>query len=1786
MGHCPGEEGVSEVVGVVLLVGLTVLAVAVAGVVLLSSPQPGEIPHATIVAGNNRSGSFALVHEGGDPLKMGEYRIYIDRGSGLADETENFTRPANEVWSIGGVLNHTDMGDANFTRFTRVIVTAFTGGGETILAEVAFQGGGKTFSPDPVIISANFIANVTEGNAPLAVQFNDTSTGKPTNWSWNFGDGNTSDVQHPEHTYTEPSNYTVSLTASSTYGEDTETRTAYITVLELPKAAFTANVNKGDAPLAVQFTDESTGNVISWNWDFGDGTWFNTTKPVERNATHTYIKQGTYIVTLTASNAYGGNGYKEYIFVNDADSSGGNKPVANFTATPTEGNAPLAVQFNDTSENAPTAWAWDFGDGATSTEQHPIHTYKSPGIYNVSLTAGNDDGYDISAPNTITVLEPPTAAFTATPTEGNAPLTVQFTDTSIGNVTAWAWDFGDGTWFNTTNPVERNATHTYTNVGTYNVTLNASNAYGYNISAPVTISVLELPAAAFAANVTEGNTPLAVQFTDESTGNVTAWAWDFGDGTWFNTTNPVERNATHTYTNVGTYNVTLNASNAYGYNISAPVTISVLELPAAAFTANVTEGNAPLAVQFTDESTGNVTAWAWDFGDGTWFNTTNPVERNATHTYTNVGTYNVTLNASNAYGYNISAPVTISVLELPAAAFNATPTEGNAPLAVQFTDESTGNVTAWLWDFGDGTWFNTTNPVERNVTHTYTNVGTYNVTLTVSNAYGYNISAPVTISVLELPAAAFNATPTEGNAPLAVQFTDESTGNVTAWAWDFGDGTWFNTTNPVERNATHTYTNVGTYNVTLNASNAYGYNISAPVTISVLELPAAAFNATPTEGNAPLAVQFTDESTGNVTAWAWDFGDETWFNTTNPVERNATHTYTNVGTYNVTLTVSNAYGYNISAPVTISVLELPAAAFNATPTEGNAPLAVQFTDESTGNVTAWAWDFGDGTWFNTTNPVERNATHTYTNVGTYNVTLNASNAYGYNISAPVTITVLEPPAAAFTANVTEGNAPLAVQFTDTSSQTPTSWFWDFGDETNSTEQHPVHTYESPGIYNVSLTASNAYGFSIETKTDYIIVLAPPVANFTANVTVIPVGAAVQFNDTSTGNITTRSWAFGDDTNTSTEQNPVHIYTSPGTYTVNLTVSNAYGEDTESKVAYIDVGYPPAANFTANVTEGNAPLTVQFNDTSTGEPTNWSWNFGDGTNSIEQHPIHTYTAVSNYTVTLNASNAYGYDVSAPTQIIVLEPLVAGFNATPTEGNAPLVVQFTDESTGNVTTWLWNFGDGNTSDVQNPAYTYTEPGNYTVNLTATWPGGSGTKTKPEYITVLEPPKAAFTANVTVIPVGAAVQFTDNSTGNITTRFWAFGDDTNTSTEQNPVHIYTSPGTYTVNLTVSNAYGEDTESKVAYIDVGYPPAANFTANVTEGNAPLTVQFNDTSTGEPTNWSWNFGDGTTSTVQNPAHTYATAGNYTVTLNVTNAYGNDTLTREDYIQVEKSFIDFIIEENVFVYGTAFQFNGGNVNGPGATIIVTGGLDTDDLNGGASISVSNIYIDGDATLNGGSAGLGSAEEPDAIYVNGNLTLVNGGRDIYGDVYVNGNFRLNAARIHGNVYVDGDLILEWGVPQIAEGARIYYTGINTPPPNYDASIIAKCIHQATVPGFTMPDRGIPSTKPAGWYAAQNYTSGGALTDNKMIFASSYSSPSAATANNVIIIASDGDISITNGWSGKVTGVFFAPKGKVTFIGDSLEGVVIARDGFFVESGGTTVTFKNIDQYISNPEDYPF
>jgi PKD repeat protein len=269
---------------------------------------------------------------------------------------------------------------------------------------------------------------------------------------------------------------------------------------------------------------------------------------------------------------------------------------------------------------------------------------------------------------------------------------------------------------------------------------------------------------------------------------------------------------------------------------------------------------------------------------------------------------------------------------------------------------------------------------------------------------------------------------------------------------------------------------------------------------------------------------------------------------------------------------------------------------------------------------------------------------------------------------------------------------------------------------------------------------------------------------------------------------------------------------------NNTTSNNYGGMGGSLSGSMDLGQSsqilPVANFSSNISSGYAPLSVQFTDLSK-NATRWNWDFGDGDTSTSQNPVNTYYVAGSYTVTLTASNENG-TISTFSTITIQQPTlpIANFISNVSSGYVPLTVQFTDQSQ-NANGWSWDFGDGNTSTTQNPAHTYSALGIYNVNLVVT--NVNGTNSKSGTITVLQPapvlPVANFISDTSSGYVPLTVPFTDRSE-NATEWSWDFGDG-NTSTTQNPTHIFSVAGNYTVDLTAANANGQSQKTGLITVE-----------------------------------------------------------------------------------------------------------------------------------------------------------------------------------------------------------------------------------------------------------------------------------------------------------------------------------------------------------------------------------
>ncbi|HRS58417.1 MAG TPA: PKD domain-containing protein [Bacteroidia bacterium] len=527
------------------------------------------------------------------------------------------------------------------------------------------------------------------------------------------------------------------------------------------------------------------------------------------------------------------------------------------------------------------------------------------------------------------------------------------------------------------------------------------------------------------------------------------------------------------------------------------------------------------------------------------------------------------------------------------------------------------------------------------------------------------------------------------------------------------------------------------------------------------------------------------------------------------------------------------------------------------------------------------------------------------------------------------------PVADFTANITIGCSPLVVSFTDKSTGNVKSWYWDFGNSNTSTLQNPQTTYTSPGKYTVKLTVSDGTNNHTVTKTDYIVVLKNPTAGF--SVSAATVGCApftVSFIDQSNQGdaiISQWIWDFGDG-NIGTQKNPTHTYSSPGSYSVSLHVIDIYGcSDTRFITNYIKVNSTPKAIFSNSQQKYcKTPALVSFTNSSTGNPTlSYLWDFGDTTTSTVKDPVHSYLYPGTFSVKLVVTDGNGCkDSIIKNNQIEIDNVKAYFKPDKDTVCTATFFRLNNQSQG-AKNYFWNFGDGNTTNVPNPSYLYLNPGKYLVSLKVT-NGSSCVDSMARYITV-EQLTAGF---LTSLPLYSCkppltVSFVNQSV-NAVKYIWDFGDG-DSSTDKNPVHVYTTPGVFTPSLTVIGAGGcVKTVISDKNVEI-IPPQAAFMADSMSGCAPLHVTFTDRSNSkEPiTSWHWDFDDGDTSDLQNPAHVFVKDTTYEVTLKITNSAGCVGISKLHITVGIKPIAGFYVKpdtscavDSVWFYSTSYTPSG------------------------------------------------------------------------------------------------------------------------------------------------------------------------------------------------------------------------------------------------------------------------
>ncbi|MDQ3278600.1 MAG: PKD domain-containing protein, partial [Bacteroidota bacterium] len=657
-----------------------------------------------------------------------------------------------------------------------------------------------------------------------------------TGYQWNFGDGNSSTSATPSHTYTKTGTYTVTLVVTTDAGcTDTVVFEKAVRVGEKPKAAFINQPSIVCAYEQVAFTDKSTGAVDQWLWDFGGGAYSTEQHPVV-----SFSDTGWHTVTLIAYN----NTCPDTIVVKNAVYV---KPPASIFILTNDCVNRYTKQFTDQSLGA-QSWFWEFGDGTTSTQQNPSHTYAAPGTYIAKLTVTNGHCSHTSKREVQVIDEKAVFAVSDSVFCRNSPSSFSTQGITSSKVSKWQWDFGDGS---TSSEVNK-ATHAYTRAGTYTVILTITDLLGCK-------SQQRLPLTVYGA--TAGFSPVEkaaclkdnrITFNDASTTDgqhtIAKRIWNFGD-------NAVDSALTapyqHRYSAAGTYNVTLTVVDAFGCRDSRTVPAAVvIAQPKADFAASDTITCTSRAITFNNASAGLTPKYTWSFGDGSTSTAVNPA-----HAYNQTGVYTIKLVATDKYGCTDSiAKRNHITITYPKAKLQVSDSVGSCPpFLVTFTNRST-DYTSATWNFGDGT-----HSKLDTASHFYTKPGTYIALLIAMGPGGCTDTVRQKI-VVKGPSGSFQYGPLAGCSPLTVNFT-ASTQNSKSLLWDFSDGS----TAPSQGNAVaHTYVAAGDFVPKMIVTDGEGCSI--PIvgkdTIRVKTV-ATAFSVSATTFCNEGRVQFTNKTESN-----------------------------------------------------------------------------------------------------------------------------------------------------------------------------------------------------------------------------------------------------------------------------------------------------------------------------------------------------------------------------------------------------------------------------------------------------------------------------------------------------------------------------------------------------------------------------------------------------------------------------------------------------------------------------------------------------------------------------------------------------------------------------------------------------------------------------------------------------------------------------------------------------------------------------------------------------------
>src|SRR3989441_45302 len=1265
--------------------------------------------------------------------------------------------------------------------------------------------------------------------------------------------------------------------------------------------------------------------------------------------------------------------------------------LTSFTVSPKAPlvNAPATFTATSSGGVSPYSISWNFGDGASGTGSSIVHTFTSAQTFTVTekVTDSSSPSQTATSSSTVTVLGTPpplSTGFTFLPTTPSTNSLVTFTAVTTGGTTPYTitWNFGDGS--TGTGTI---VSHPYTTAQSFTVaeTVKDSSSLQQTATSSQTVTVVLPPTGNFGtcSNLPQGwscgnaipsassstivNGVLETRQSNPGQGNDTIYYYattQKGAFPWSPCQAPVSG-----VIPTGLSSVSANFT-VLSYNPGSSPSSDRYHIYIALYywlpNGPVSAGGSTYQCLDSQVRLENVGGIFSAIGATATYNprdsfgcdqVTLPTSlgpsgtatgQNPSHAYSSAGTYTVTLTATDASSPQqkavASKTVTVTIPAL-AASFTFTPSSPQVNSLITFTGSGAGGVTPYTysWMFGDGQ-----TASGATVTHAYSTAGSFTVTLTLTDAVNTQVISSQGITLAPVPMTAsftLSTSPTEVNVP--VSFSATVTGGTppyVSFSWNFGDGSAQGSGNT----PTHAYTAAGTFNVTVTVTDSAGKAGTSSTQSVVVKagLGVSTTTASPNPANTAQTVNFIATTSGGIApvTCTWNFGDSA-----SGTGCSTNHAYNTAGNFTAIVTVKDSLGVAISESIVVKITVAPqctvSLAFSPATPEATSPVTFTATATNCSAPVSFVWAYGDGS-----AGTGITSTHIYSTSGTFSITVTATDSssppqIATSSRSMTVVAALTVPSALAGPNPNDAGVLGNFLASTNGGVGGVSGNWTFGDGASRTGCSTTHVYSNPGTFTVVVTAQDSLGVTAS-KTVSEVVNAQPTVSFTISPTSAISSQSVTITATTVGgtNPFNFSWNFGD--NSSGSGNVVsHTYSVQGTYTVTLTVRDANAQ-TATSTQTLSVAPSPLtasfamtpssglivgqlASFTASVSGGTSPYTI-------------NWNFGDGTTASGNPVNHSFNMPGTYTVTVTVTDANGMIATIPAGILVNPLTLAVTISGPTTGTVGTAVTFTATGSGGTTpyTFAWTATGGSPASGTGASFstTYSTERTFTVSVKITDANANTSIASQSVTAVALPITASFTVS-TSPTIGVQVTFVASASGGTGgySYAWNLGDD-NTATGNPASHTYTTAGSFTVALTVTDSSMTQTTITQIITVSPSPPAplsTSFTMNSASAQAGQPVTFLATTSGgtSPYLYSWSFGDSSASTGNPVSHSFTT-GNYTITLTVTDSsVPNETAIAFQTITITTRPLTLVVPASQTVNeGSPLTFNVSATGDPSRTI--------------------------------------------------------------------------------------------------------------------------------------------------------------------------------------------------------------------------------------------------------------